>query len=146
MNRKVNTILCPSPTVVHHASMDPCISVGDGGDASRRYLYTPVSITQADNECRLEGGKTHEIFHFLSKKVGGRVPPPSPTDLRPCSYSTACGLETAAISELKQHNRQVYEDNWTRRTAGVNRVERRKMKDISEEVETRACIVGRRAG
>ena len=43
-----------------------------GGDASRRYkLYTPVSITQADNECRLEGDKTHEIFHFLSKKVGG---------------------------------------------------------------------------
>ena len=44
---------------------------GTGGDASRRYLYTPVSITQADNECRLEGDKTHEIFHFLSKKVGG---------------------------------------------------------------------------
>ena len=51
--------------------MDPCRSVGDGGDASRRYLYTPVSITQADNECRLEGDKTHEIFHFLSKKSGG---------------------------------------------------------------------------
>ena len=51
--------------------MDPCRSVGDGGDASRRYLHTPVSITQADNECRLEGDKTHEIFHFLSKKVGG---------------------------------------------------------------------------
>ena len=44
---------------------------GTGGDASRRYLYTPVSITQADSECRLEGDKTHEIFHFLSKKVGG---------------------------------------------------------------------------
>ena len=70
-----------------------------GGDACRRYLYTPVSITQADNECRLEGDKTHEIFHFLSKKVGGghflcgphqaekwggdASPPPSPTDLRP---------------------------------------------------------------
>ena len=60
-----------SPTVVHRASMDPCRSVGDGGDASRHYLYTPVSITQDDNECRLEGDKTHEIFHFLSKKVGG---------------------------------------------------------------------------
>ena len=36
----------------------PVRSVGDGGDASRRYLYTPVSITQADNECRLEGDKT----------------------------------------------------------------------------------------
>ena len=57
--------------------MDPCRSVGDGGgggDASRRYLYTPVSITQADNECRLEGDKTHEIFHFLGKKVGGTFP------------------------------------------------------------------------
>ena len=71
---------------------------GTGGDASRRYLYTPVSITQADNECRLEGDKTHEIFHFLSKKMGGDISyvvptklksggdasPPSPTDLRPC--------------------------------------------------------------
>ena len=67
-NGKINTRLSP----VHHASMDPCRSVGTGGgDASRRYLYTPVSITQADNECRLEGDKTHEIFHFLSKKVGG---------------------------------------------------------------------------
>ena len=44
---------------------------GRGGDAYRRYLYTPVSITQADNECRLEGDKTHEIFHFLSKQMGG---------------------------------------------------------------------------
>ena len=51
---------------------------GTGGDASRRYLYTPVSITQADNECRLEGDKTHEIFHFLSKKVGGTFPMWSP--------------------------------------------------------------------
>ena len=77
--------------------MDPCRSVGTGGDATRRYLYTPVSITQADSECRLEGDKTHEMFHFLSKKVGGDIsyvvptklksggtrPPPSPTDLRP---------------------------------------------------------------
>ena len=51
---------------------------GTGGDASRRYLYTPVSITHADNECRLEGDKTHEIFHFLSKKVGGTFPMWSP--------------------------------------------------------------------
>ena len=51
---------------------------GTGGGASRRYLYTPMSITQADNECRLEGDKTHEIFHFLSKKVGGGTRPPVP--------------------------------------------------------------------
>ena len=57
------------------------VSIGGGrggGGASRRYLYTPVSITQADNECRLEGDKTHEIFHFLSKKVGGTFPMWSP--------------------------------------------------------------------
>ena len=62
--------------------MDPCRSVGDGGDASRRYLYTPVSITQADNECRLEGDKTHEIFHFLSKKSGGDISYVVPTKLK----------------------------------------------------------------
>ena len=62
--------------------MDPCRSVGDGGGASRRYLYTPVSITQADNECRLEGDKTHEIFHFLSKKVGGDISYVVPTKLK----------------------------------------------------------------
>ena len=55
---------------------------GTGGDASRRYLYTPVSITQADNECRLEGDKTHEIFHFLSKKVGGDISYVVPTKLK----------------------------------------------------------------
>ena len=53
-----------------------------GGDESRRYLYTPVSITQADNECRLEGDKTHEIFHFLSKKVGGDISYVVPTKLK----------------------------------------------------------------
>ena len=63
--------------------MDPCRSEGDGGgDASRRYLYTPVSITQADNECRLEGDKTHEIFHILSKKVGGDISYVVPTKLK----------------------------------------------------------------
>ena len=62
--------------------MDPCRSVGDGGDASRSYLYTPVSITQADNECRLEGDKTHEIFHFVSKKVGGDISYVVPTKLK----------------------------------------------------------------
>ena len=87
--------------------MDPCRSVGDGGgDASRRYLYTPVSITQADNECRLEGDNTHEIFHFLSKKVGGHficgphqaekwggdASPPSPTDLRPWLLGARVGM------------------------------------------------------
>ena len=41
-----------------------------------------MSITQADNECRLEGDKTHEIFHFLSKKVGGDISYVVPTKLK----------------------------------------------------------------
>ena len=99
--------------------MDPCRSVWDGGDASRRYLYTPVSITQADNECRLEGDKTHEIFHFFKQKSGGGdisyvVPtklksgggrvPPSPTDLRPCS-TVGRGLQAWV---LKYYNTNIY--------------------------------------
>ena len=91
--------------------MDPCRSVGDWGDASRRYLYTPVLITQDDNECRLEGDKTHEMFHFLSKKVGGGVSyvvptklksggtrPPVPTDIRPCAAITREDNETDEAS------------------------------------------------
>ena len=57
-----------------------------GGDESRRYLYTPVSITQADNECRLEGDKTHEIFHFLSKQMGGDISYVVPTKLKSGGY------------------------------------------------------------
>ena len=50
------------------------------------------------------------------------------------------GLETLALSELHQH--KVCENNWIRRIAGVRRVERRGMKDLREEVGTKACIVG----
>ena len=64
--------------IMHPWTRVRCRSVGDGGDASRRYLYTPVSITQADNECRRQGDKTHDILHFLSKKVGGTFPMWSP--------------------------------------------------------------------
>ena len=53
------------------------------------------------------------------------------------------GLETLSLSELDQHKLQVCENNWTRRIAGVKRVERRRMKDLREEVGTKACIVGR---
>ena len=35
------------------------------------------------------------------------------------------------------------ENNWIRRIAGVERVERRRMKDLREEVGTKACTVGR---
>ena len=53
------------------------------------------------------------------------------------------GLETLALSELHQHKLQVCENNWIRRIAGVKRVERRRMKDLREEVGTNACIVGK---
>ena len=52
------------------------------------------------------------------------------------------GLETLALSELHQYKLQVCENNWIRRIAGVNRVERRRLKDLREEVGTKACIVG----
>ena len=53
------------------------------------------------------------------------------------------GLETLALSELHQHKLQVCENNWIRRIAGVRRAERRRMKDLREEVGTKACIVGK---
>ena len=53
------------------------------------------------------------------------------------------GLETLALSELHQHKLQVCENNWIRKIAGVRRVERRRMKDLREEVGTKACIVGK---
>ena len=53
------------------------------------------------------------------------------------------GLETLDLSELYQHKLQVHvcENIWIRRIAGVRRVERRRMKDLREEVGTKACIV-----
>ena len=53
------------------------------------------------------------------------------------------GLETLALSELHQHKLQVCENNWIGKIAGVMRVERRRKKDLREEVGTKACIVGK---
>ena len=53
------------------------------------------------------------------------------------------GLETLALSELHQHKLQVCENNRIRRISGVKRVERRRMKDLREEVGTKACIVSK---
>ena len=53
------------------------------------------------------------------------------------------GLEPLALSELHQRKLQVCENNWIRRIARVRRVERRRMKDLREEVGTKACIVGK---
>ena len=53
------------------------------------------------------------------------------------------GLEALALSEPHQHKLQVCENSWIRRIAGVKRVERMRMKDLGEEVGTKACIVGK---
>ena len=53
-------------------------------------------------------------------------------------------LYTLALSELHQYIKLlVCENNWIRRTAGVNIVERRRMKYLIEDVRTKACIVGK---
>ena len=53
------------------------------------------------------------------------------------------GLETLALYELHQHKLQECHNNWIRRIAGVSRVEKRRTKDLREEVGTKACIVGK---
>ena len=50
-------------------------------------------------------------------------------------------LETVALFELQQNTLQVCENNWIRRIAGVKIVERRTMKDLRDEVGTKASIV-----
>ena len=73
----------------------------------------------------------------ISRKLKGKV-------LDSCVVpASTYGLETLALSELHQHKLQVCENNWIRRIAGVRRVERRRMKDLREEVGTKACIVGK---
>ena len=47
------------------------------------------------------------------------------------------------MSELHQHKLHVCGNNWLRRIAGVKRVERRRMKDLREEVGTKSCIAGK---
>ena len=73
----------------------------------------------------------------ISRKLKGKV-------LDSCAVpASTYGLETLALSELHQHKLQVCENNYIRKIAGVRRVERRRMKDMREEVGTKACIVGR---
>ena len=71
----------------------------------------------------------------ISRKLKGKV-------LDSCLVpASTYGLETLALSELHQHKLQESENNWIRKIAGVRRVERRRMKDLREEVGTKACIV-----
>ena len=68
----------------------------------------------------------------ISRKLKGKV-------LDSCVVpASTYGLETLALSELHQHKLQVCENNWTRRISAVRRVERRRMKDLREEVGTKA--------
>ena len=75
----------------------------------------------------------------ISRKLKGKV-----LDSYVVPASTY-GLEsqTLALSELHQYKLQICENNWIRRIAGVRRVERRRMKDLREEVGTNACIVAK---
>ena len=71
----------------------------------------------------------------ISRKLMGKV-------LYSCvAPASTYGLETLAMSKLQQHKLQVCENNWIRKI--VKRVERRRMKDLREEVGTKACIVGK---
>ena len=49
------------------------------------------------------------------------------------------GLETVALSKQYQRRPRVCENNWIRRIAGVKRVERRRMKDLTEDKENSRC-------
>ena len=73
----------------------------------------------------------------ISRKLKGKV-------LDSCVVpASTYELDTLALSELHQHKLQVCENNWIRKIAGVRRAERRRMKDLREEVGTKACIVGK---
>ena len=73
----------------------------------------------------------------ISRKLKGKV-------LDSCVVpASTYGLETLDLSELHQHKLQVCENNWIRKIARVRRGKRRRMKDLREEVGTKACIVGK---
>ena len=48
-----------------------------------------------------------------------------------------CGLETMVVREKQQEKPQVCENNFVRRIAGVNRIDKRKMEEPREEVGAR---------
>ena len=92
-------------------------------------------IQAGANPCRNVEGVM--VDRNISRKLNGKV-------LDSCVVpASTYGLETLALSELHQHKLQVCENNWIRNIAGVRRVERRGMKDLREEVGTKACMVGK---
>ena len=70
----------------------------------------------------------------ISRKLKGEV-------LDSCVVpASTYGFETLDLPEMHQHKLQICANNWIRRISGVVRVGRRIMKDLREEVETKACI------
>ena len=73
----------------------------------------------------------------ISKKLKGKV-------LGACvTPAMLYGLETLPVSEKHQHRLQVCENNCVRRSAGVKRVDRRRMDELREEVGIQMCLMGR---
>ena len=94
--------------------------------------------------CRMQAGANAwrsvegvMVDRKISRKLKGKV-------LDYCVVpASTYGLKTLALSELHQHKLRVCENNWIIRIAGVKIVERWIMKDLREEVGTKACIVGK---
>ena len=53
------------------------------------------------------------------------------------------GMETVALTERQQQRLQVCENNWVRMIAGVNRVARRRMDELREEIGVQMSLKGR---
>ena len=98
------------------------------------YFHTQLHFVQfplCELKTRLQFADGRKISRKLKRKVLDSSVVPAIT----------YGLETLDLSELHQHKLEVCENNWIRRIVGVRRVERRRMKDLREEVGTKACIV-----
>ena len=112
-----------------------------------KYHVIVMIVTVARNTAYQLLTGIHHNYHWaegvivgekISRKLNGKV-------LDSCVVpASTYGLEKSPLSELHQHKLHVCENNWIRRIAGVRREERRRMKDLREEVGTKACIVGKR--
>ena len=104
-------------------------------------VYLGGNISEMEVRRRIQAGANSwrnvegvMVDRKISRKLKGKV-------LDSCEVpASTYGLETLALFELHQHKLQVCENNWIRRIAGVKRVERRRMKDLREDVGTKACI------
>ena len=70
----------------------------------------------------------------ISRKQKGKV-------LNSCITSSCIyGLETMAMTDKQQNKLQVFENNWVRRIAGVDRIDKRRMEELREEAGVRASL------